>query len=45
LPKIGAALAQLRGLPVDGVAAATLHNTLRVLPRLSLIQTASPYVR
>ncbi len=34
LPRIGAALAELRGLPVDEVAHATTANARRVLPRL-----------
>ena len=45
LPKIGAVMAQMRGEPLASLAAATLHNTLRVLPRLSSIQELSPYVR
>jgi TatD DNase family protein len=45
LPQIGALLAQLRGESLTNVAAATLNNTLRVLPRLSQISTLSPYVR
>ena len=35
LPRIGAALAVLRGLPVDEVARATTANARRVLPRLA----------
>ena len=34
LPRIGAILAQLRGLSVSDIAAATLDNALRVLPQL-----------
>lgn len=34
LPRIGAALAELRGLPVDEVAHGTTANARRVLPRL-----------
>ena len=34
LPRMGAVLAQLRGLSVSDIAAATLDNALRVLPQL-----------
>ncbi len=44
LPQIAAVLAQLRGDSVASVATATLRNTQRVLPRLSLNPTVSPYV-
>ena len=36
LPKIGALLAQLRGLPIEELAQATVNNAKRVLPQLSL---------
>jgi len=42
LPHIGAVLAHLRGESIDHFAAATLHNTLRVLPRLVSISSLSP---
>ena len=42
LPQIGTVLAHLRGESIDHVAAATLHNTLRVLPRLLSISYLSP---
>jgi TatD DNase family protein len=42
LPKIGAVLAHLRGESIELVAAATLQNTLRVLPRLLSISSLSP---
>jgi hypothetical protein len=35
-------LAHLRGESIDHVAAATLQNTLRVLPRLLSISSLSP---
>jgi TatD DNase family protein len=37
LPRIGALLAQLRGESLDAVAAGTVSNTLRVLPRLTAL--------
>ncbi len=40
LPRIGAALAELRGLPVDEVAHATTANARRVLPRLAEVPDA-----
>ena len=42
LPQIGAVLAHLRGESIELVAAATLQNTLRVLPRLLSISSLSP---
>ena len=42
LPRIGALLAQLRGESLDAVAAATVHNTLRVLPRLTALPAFAP---
>jgi TatD DNase family protein len=36
LPQIGALLAQLRGLPIEELALATVNNAKRVLPQLSL---------
>ena len=42
LPQIGTVLAHLRGESIDHVAAATLQNTLRVLPRLRSISSLSP---
>jgi TatD DNase family protein len=41
LPRIGAVLAHLRGDSLESVAACTVHNTLRVLPRLRLIPSLS----
>jgi TatD DNase family protein len=35
LPKIGAVVAQLRGLPIEVLADATVNNAKRVLPQLS----------
>ena len=43
LPQIGAVLAHLRGASIEQVATATLHNTLRVLPRLQSISSLSPH--
>jgi TatD DNase family protein len=40
LPRIGAVLAGLRGLPVDAVAAATSRNALDALPRLRALVAA-----
>jgi len=40
LPRIGAVLADLRGLPVDAVAAATTRNALDALPRLRALVAA-----
>jgi len=37
LPRIGAALAELRGMPVGDIAAATTANAHAAMPRLSLI--------
>ena len=34
LPRIGAELALLRGLSLDALAEAILHNTVQALPRL-----------
>lgn len=42
LPRIGAVLADLRGLPVDTVASATSANARRVLPRLALPAGSAP---
>ena len=41
LPRIGAVLAQLRGLDIAQVAAATSANARAVLPRLPLMETPS----
>lgn len=40
LPRIGAVLAQLRGMPVEEVAAATTRNALDALPRLRALVAA-----
>ncbi|MEG1056430.1 MAG: TatD family hydrolase, partial [Janthinobacterium sp.] len=39
LPRIGAVLAELRGLDIAQVAAATSANARAVLPRLPLLET------
>jgi|688.fasta_scaffold22682_9 TatD DNase family protein len=42
LPRIGAVLARLRGLPLGELAAATVANTAAALPRLAGLQAAAP---
>ena len=45
LPQIGAVLANIRGESLEKVASVTLHNALRVLPRLLSMTSLSAYVR
>ena len=45
LPRIASVLAQLRGESLRNVAASTVHNTLRVLPRLQSIFSVRPSLR
>jgi len=45
LPRIASVLAHLRGESLSNVAASTVHNTLRVLPRLQSIFSVSPSLR
>jgi TatD DNase family protein len=45
LPRIASVLAHLRGDSLSNVAASTVHNTLRVLPRLQSIFSVSPSLR
>jgi TatD DNase family protein len=45
LPRIGAVLAHLRGDSLESVATCTVHNTLRVLPRLQLIPSLRSTLR
>lgn len=45
LPRIASVLAQLRGESLRNVAASTVHNTLRVLPRLHSIFSVRPSLR
>ena len=42
LPRIGAVLAGLRGLPVDDIEAATTRNALNALPRLRALAGGEP---
>ena len=42
LPRIARNLAELRGLPVDELAAATRRNALAALPRLAALEAAAP---
>jgi TatD DNase family protein len=41
LPRIARSLAELRGLPLDEIAAATGRNARAVLPRLAALETAA----
>jgi TatD DNase family protein len=45
LPRIGAVLAHLRSDSLESVAACTVHNSLRVLPRLQLIPSLRSTLR
>jgi TatD DNase family protein len=45
LPRIASVLAHLRGESLSNVAAFTVHNTLRVLPRLQSIFSVRPSLR
>ena len=42
LPRIARSLAELRGLPVDEIAAATGRNARAALPRLAALEAAAP---
>lgn len=42
LPRIARSLAELRGLPIDEVAAATSRNARAALPRLAALEAAPP---
>jgi TatD DNase family protein len=45
LPRIASVLAHLRGESLSNVATSTVHNTLRVLPRLQSIFSVRPSLR
>ena len=42
LPRIARSLAELRGLPLDEIAAATVRNAHAALPRLAALEAAAP---